>query len=110
MDKKFFDDFANKFAENLPPGLRDFKQDLEKASKAALISVFSKLDLVTREELDVQAKILERAREKLVALEVQLEALQSAQKPTKKPSPTAKKSGGSKKPKTSPKTGAHPKK
>lgn len=76
MDTKFIDELAKKITEALPPGFKAMKQDTEKAFKAALSSVFSKMDLVTREELDVQAKILERARLKLIDLERQLDAMQ----------------------------------
>jgi BMFP domain-containing protein YqiC len=44
-------------------------QDLERNMRALLASAFARLDLVTREEYDVQAQVLARAREKLAALE-----------------------------------------
>ncbi|MBM3346045.1 MAG: accessory factor UbiK family protein [Betaproteobacteria bacterium] len=51
-------------------------QDLEKNLRALLMSFFSRLDLVTREEFDVQAKVLARTREKLAALEARVAELE----------------------------------
>lgn len=50
--------------------------DVEKNMRAALASLFGKLDLVTREEFDVQREVLSRTREKLVALEARLAELE----------------------------------
>ncbi len=47
-------------------------KDLEKNFRGMLSSAFSKLDLVTREEYDVQTRLLARAREKLAALEARI--------------------------------------
>ena len=47
-------------------------KDLEKNFRGMLSSAFSKLDLVTREEYDVQARLLARAKEKLAALEARI--------------------------------------
>ena len=58
-------------------------RDVEKNLKASLTAWLSRLDLVTREEFDVQAQVLARTREKLAELEARIEALeaQSAQQP-----------------------------
>ena len=53
-------------------------RDVEKNVKALLSSAFAKLDLATREELDVQAKVLARTREKLSALEARVAALEAS--------------------------------
>ena len=50
--------------------------DIEKNARALLSSFFSKLDLVSREEFDIQAQVLLRTREKLKALETRLDALE----------------------------------
>jgi BMFP domain-containing protein YqiC len=50
--------------------------DLEKNMRATLSAFFTKLDLVTREDFDIQAKVLERTREKLTHLEAQLAELE----------------------------------
>ena len=51
-------------------------RDLEKNFRGMLSSTFAKLDLVTREEYDAQARVLARAREKLAALEVRVAELE----------------------------------
>lgn len=52
-------------------------QDIEKNVKAVLTSAFARLDLVTREEFDVQREVLSRTRAKLEALEARLAELES---------------------------------
>ncbi len=54
----------------------DLAQDVEKNLRAALTAVLAKLDLVTREELDVQMQVLARTRERLEALEKQVTELE----------------------------------
>jgi BMFP domain-containing protein YqiC len=66
------DDMVNKLFDSLPGGLRDLKQDTEKNLRAALHSTLSKMDLVTREEFDIQQGVLARTRAKLEALEKQV--------------------------------------
>jgi hypothetical protein len=50
--------------------------DIEKNARALLSSFFTKLDLVSREEFDIQAQVLIRTREKIKALEARLDALE----------------------------------
>jgi hypothetical protein len=52
--------------------------DVEKNLRALLSSVFAKLDLVTREEFDVQREVLSLTREKLTALETRVAELEAA--------------------------------
>jgi BMFP domain-containing protein YqiC len=54
--------------------------DVQKNLKAMLSSTFSRLDLVTREEFDIQAQVLTRTREKLTALETRLAELEARQR------------------------------
>ena len=54
IDPKTFDDLAKRFTEALPPSFRQFQTEMEKNFHAALQAAFAKLDLVTREEFDVQ--------------------------------------------------------
>lgn len=63
------DDLAKQISEAIPPGARNLQQDLEKNLRAGLNSMFAKLNLVTREEYDVQAEVLARTRAKLQKLE-----------------------------------------
>ncbi|WP_313951157.1 accessory factor UbiK family protein [Accumulibacter sp.] len=51
--------------------------DIEKNARTLLASFFSKLDLVSREEFDIQTQVLQRTREKLKALEARLERLEN---------------------------------
>ena len=76
LDPKQIDDITRRVAEVLPPGLRDMQQDLEKNIHAVMQAAFTKLDLVTREEFEVQSAVLGRTREKLEALEAQVCALE----------------------------------
>ena len=57
-------------------------QDLERNTRALLSSAFARLDLVSREEYDVQAQVLARAREKLAALEARVAELERARPST----------------------------
>ncbi len=76
LDPKQFDEFARRFSENLPSGLRDFQQEVERNARAAMQNAFSRMDLVTREEFDAQTKVLARTRERLEALEARLTVLE----------------------------------
>jgi BMFP domain-containing protein YqiC len=55
-------------------------KDIEKNVKAMLASVFEKMDLVTREEFDIQSQLLARTREKLTALEARVTELEKSAK------------------------------
>lgn len=84
-----FDEMAKRLSESLPPGMRQVQADVEKNVRSGLHSLFSRMDLVTREEFDVQQAVLERTRSRLEALErqvalleQQLSATQSSQLPT----------------------------
>ncbi len=76
IDPKIFDDVVQKLTDACPPVVRDIKEDLERNFKSILQSAFSKLDLVTREEFDVQAGVLARTRAKLETLERKVTALE----------------------------------
>ena len=60
----------------LPKDLNVLKDDIEKNLRATLNATFSKMDLVTREEFDIQASLLSRTREKLEGLQEKLSALE----------------------------------
>ena len=77
IDLKNIDDLARKLSELVPPGLKDARADLEQNFKSTLQAGLARLDLVTREEFDVQRAVLLRTREQLEALQrtvAQLEA------------------------------------
>ena len=77
MNKPLFDEVLRAFGSTLPPGAGVLKEDLENNLRAALHSAFSKLDLVTREEFEVQAQVLARSRAKLEQLEKTVADLES---------------------------------
>ncbi|HRP86481.1 MAG TPA: accessory factor UbiK family protein [Gammaproteobacteria bacterium] len=80
MDTKTLniDELARRLADALPSGLKALQADAEQNFRAVLQAGLARLDLVTREEFDVQAAVLKRTREKLAALETRLAALEQA--------------------------------
>jgi len=76
VDKNIIDELAGKLAGAVPGDLRGIGDDIESNFRSLLQSGLDKLDLVTREEFEVQRKVLERTREKLDRLEAELENLQ----------------------------------
>ena len=75
LDPKTLEDFGAKMSALLA---NSPVKDFEKNAKAAMSGVFAKLDLVTREEFDVQAEVLARTRAKLKDLEARVSALEKA--------------------------------
>lgn len=80
FDPKSLDELARKLADAVPPGLAALKADLEQNFKAVLQGGLAKLDLVTRQEFDIQAAVLQRSRERLEALERRIAALEQPAK------------------------------
>lgn len=76
MNDNSIEGLARKLADSLPVGLRAMRKDLEHNFRSILRGGLSRLDLVTREEFDVQSKVLARTREKLEALERQVAELE----------------------------------
>lgn len=76
IDNKLFDDISNRIAGSLPTGIQLLQDDLRKNIRAAVEASLRELKLVTREEFDVQTKVLARTRQKLEALEKQLAELE----------------------------------
>jgi BMFP domain-containing protein YqiC len=70
------DDLARRLADSVPESVRNMGRDLEGNFKAVLQAQLAKLDLVTRQDFDVQAAILERTRAKLSELETRLAELE----------------------------------
>ncbi len=77
IDPKVFDDMARRLADSLPSGLKVLREDLQKNFRAIIQSVLGKMDLVTREEFDVQTQVLARTRAKLEQLEQEITELES---------------------------------
>ena len=78
FDPKSLDELARRLAEAVPPGLAALGNDLEQNFKAVLQGGLAKLDLVTRQEFDIQAAVLRRSRERLEELEKRIAALEKA--------------------------------
>jgi ubiquinone biosynthesis accessory factor UbiK len=70
--KEFFDDLTQKFSALIPEGFHSLKEEFEKNTHAILQNTFAKVNLVTREEFDVQANVLKKTRSKLEQLEKQV--------------------------------------
>jgi len=75
LDPKFLEEIGAKLSALLA---NSPVKDIEKNTKALVSGAFAKLDLVTREEFDVQAQVLARTRDKLKELEARVEALEKA--------------------------------
>ncbi|QRN03128.1 accessory factor UbiK family protein [Legionella sp. MW5194] len=75
FDPKQFDDLAQKLFSTLPVSLQNFEKEIQQKFKDVLQAAFARMDLVTREEFDIQTKVLARTREKLDALNEQVEAM-----------------------------------
>ena len=71
------DTLAQRLAALVPPGLHEARADLTANFRSALQAGLRDLDLVTREEFDVQRGVLLRTREKIEALEAQVAALEA---------------------------------
>lgn len=77
IDLSHIDELARRLSSLVPPGVRESREDMQENFKAVLQSGLAKLDLVTREEFDVQRAVLLRTREKLEALERAVAELES---------------------------------
>lgn len=75
LDPKMLEEFGAKMSALLAASPA---KDIEKNAKAVMAGFFTRLDLVTREEFDVQAEVLARTREKLKELEARVDALERA--------------------------------
>lgn len=75
IDLAQLDELARRLSSLVPPGLREGREELQQNFKSVLQTGLGKLDLVTREEFDVQRAVLARTREKLEALERSLAEL-----------------------------------
>jgi BMFP domain-containing protein YqiC len=78
MNDNSIEGLAKKLADSLPGGLRSIREDLEQNFRAVLRGGLEKLDLVTREEFEVQEAVLARTREKLESLEKMVAELEDS--------------------------------
>jgi BMFP domain-containing protein YqiC len=76
FDPRIIDDLARRLAGSVPESVVALRRDLEQNFKGVLQSQLARMELVTREEFDVQAAVLKRTREKLAAIEKRLAELE----------------------------------
>ena len=76
LDTKKIEEVIQSISDAMPSGLTGLQADVEKNVRAAMSATFAKLDLVTREEFDVQTQVLHRTREKLEDLEKRVAKLE----------------------------------
>ena len=77
IDLAQLDELARRLSSLVPPGLKEGREELQQNFKSVLQAGLGKLDLVTREEFEVQRAVLARTREKLEALERAVAALEA---------------------------------
>ncbi len=76
IDNQTINRLSEKINELLPPGLQQVKSDFDARLKTLLQQQLAHYDMVSREEFDIQAKVLARTREKLEAIEARLQELE----------------------------------
>ncbi len=76
LDPKILDEITSKVTANLPRGLQALQNDLQYNLRSTLGAAFNKLDLVTREEFDIQQAVLARTRARVEALESRVRELE----------------------------------
>jgi BMFP domain-containing protein YqiC len=76
ISAKKIEELAKQVTDSMPAGLKDFANDMEDRTKMVLQRKLSQLDVVTREEFDVQTQVLIKTRAKLTDLEAKITALE----------------------------------
>lgn len=76
IDPNVLDQLTKRISDNLPDSVKTLQLDLEKNIKASVQGLFREMDLVTRDEFDLQAALLERTTDKLKKLEARLAELE----------------------------------
>ncbi|PQK77487.1 ubiquinone biosynthesis accessory factor UbiK [Pantoea ananatis] len=89
IDTKKIEQMARQVHDALPKGVREFGDDVEKKIRQTLQAQMTRMDLVNREEFDVQTQVLLRTREKLAALEQRLAQLESKSSASAAPAATS---------------------
>ena len=84
IDPKKIEQIARQVHESMPKGIREFGEDVEKKIRQTLQAQLTRLDLVSREEFDVQTQVLLRTREKLALLEQRISELENRSTEIKK--------------------------
>ena len=76
LDPKQLDDLAQRLDALIPESLQSTRSEVRKTVKACIENLLQHLDVVTREEFDVQAKLLAKTRQRLSELQKRLDALE----------------------------------
>ncbi|EHE7786905.1 ubiquinone biosynthesis accessory factor UbiK [Shigella flexneri] len=84
IDPKKIEQIARQVHESMSKGIREFGEDVEKKIRQTLQAQLTRLDLVSREEFDVQTQVLLRTREKLALLEQRISELENRSTEIKK--------------------------
>jgi ubiquinone biosynthesis accessory factor UbiK len=87
MDNAGIDGIARELFERLPEAARSMRRDIESNFRAVLQTSLGRLDLTTRAEFEVQAKVLERTRERAEQLERRLAVLEKRVKELEEATP-----------------------
>jgi len=74
--KNFIDELTQQLEDGLPAGLGLIRDDIKSIVNTTMASTLSRLELVTREEFDVQTAVLLRSREKLEAMSLRMKELE----------------------------------
>ncbi len=77
INAKKIEEIAKQVSESIPPGLKSMANEFEDKAKTVLQSKLSQLDVVTREEFDVQTQVLIKTRAKLTELEAKFAELEA---------------------------------
>jgi BMFP domain-containing protein YqiC len=81
LDNQTINRLSDKINQLLPPGMQQVKSDFDARLKTLLQQQLAQLEFVSREEFDIQARVLQRTRAKLESLEVKLSELEQTLKP-----------------------------
>jgi len=80
LDPKLFDDISRRVSEGMPKGFQALQDDFERNLRTALEAALRKMNLVSRDEFEIQQAVLQRSREKLEALEGRVRELEAKNK------------------------------
>ena len=75
FNPKHLEELTKKLYSALPTSLQNFENEIQQQFKEILQAAFARMDIITREEFDVQVKVLAKTREKVDALQAQIDAL-----------------------------------
>ena len=75
FNSKHIEELTKKLYSSLPTSLQTFENEIQQQFKEILQAAFARMDIITREEFNVQVKVLAKTREKIDALQTQVDAL-----------------------------------